>query len=87
MKINDVGTNVDFQVLSVLSTEEAAKLLHQMHMMGYEHYDSLRGHWNDEGAFTSQLGITMFFRRRDIDTQAPQGRNAHRGARPEGVRK
>lgn len=86
--INSLEAKPAFQVLAALSAEEAAKLIFQMHERGYEHYDTTHGHWPDDDRPYSRLGMTLFFRRRQINEEPlAQGRGGHRGARPEGAKK
>lgn len=83
--IIDLDSDADFQVISAMTAEEAAKRLYFMHMHGYEHYQSMRGSWDSEGVF-SNAGMTLFFRKHKL-TSTGQGRAAYRGARPEGTKK
>lgn len=84
---NSRKSHADFQVLPALNAEEAAKLCTTMHGRGYEHYQTLPGHWSTEDEYRySPYGMTLFFRKHVLPDQGT-GRAGHRGARPEGARK
>lgn len=59
------SSHADVQVLSALNADEARKRIDALERRGWEHYQTLQGHWDDEGHFFA-LGMTLFFRKRKV---------------------